>query len=73
MEIQQLKGKLQVMKHMGGEDDSAVKKKMEEMSEELKEKIEEMESLEALNQTLVVKERMSNDELQEARNELIRV
>ena len=58
---------------MGGEDDSAVKQKMEEMSEELKEKIEEMESLEALNQALVVKERMSNDELQEARTELIRV
>lgn len=72
LEIQQLKGKLQVMKHMGGEDDSVVKKKMEEMSEELKEKIEEMEDLEALNQALVVKERMSNDELQEARNELIK-
>ncbi|KAG1371709.1 factor of DNA methylation 1 [Cocos nucifera] len=72
LEIQQLKGKLQVMKHMGGEDDSAIKEKMEEMSEELKEKIEEMESLEALNQTLVVKERTSNDELQEARSELIR-
>lgn len=71
LEIQQLKGKLNVMKYMGGEDDSGVKKKMEEMSEELQEKIEEMEGLEALNQTLVVKERMSNDELQDARKELI--
>lgn len=71
LEIQQLKGKLNVMKYMGGEDDTGVKKKMEEMSEELQDKIEEMEGLEALNQTLVVKERMSNDELQDARKELI--
>nr|XP_010911713.1 factor of DNA methylation 1 [Elaeis guineensis] len=59
------------MKHMGGEEDSEVKKKVEEMSEQLKEKVEEMEDLEVLNQTLVVKERKSNDELQEARKELI--
>nr|XP_010911457.2 factor of DNA methylation 5 [Elaeis guineensis] len=71
LEIQQLRGQLQVMKHMGGEEDSEVKKKMEEMSEQLKEKVEEMEDLEVLNQTLVVKERKSNDELQEARKELI--
>ena len=62
-----------MMKYMGGEDDSGVKKKMEEMSEELQDKIEEMEGLEALNQTLVVKERMSNDELQDARKEPITV
>ncbi|XP_020274806.1 factor of DNA methylation 5-like [Asparagus officinalis] len=73
LEIQQLKGKLNVMKYMGGEDDTGVKKKMEEMSEELQDKIEEMEGLEALNQTLVVKERMSNDELQDARKELMTV
>ena len=58
---------------MGGDEDSEVKKKMEEMSEQLQEKVEEMEDLEALNQTLVVKERKSNDELQEARKELISV
>lgn len=73
LEIQQLRGQLQVMKHMGGEEDIEVKKKMEEMSEQLQEKVEEMEDLEALNQTLVVKERKSNDELQEARKELISV
>nr|XP_029120682.1 protein INVOLVED IN DE NOVO 2 isoform X2 [Elaeis guineensis]XP_029120683.1 protein INVOLVED IN DE NOVO 2 isoform X2 [Elaeis guineensis] len=73
LEIQQLRGQLQVMKHMGGEEDSEVKKKVEEMSEQLKEKVEEMEDLEVLNQTLVVKERKSNDELQEARKELISV
>ncbi|CAL9134857.1 unnamed protein product [Musa textilis] len=71
LEIQQLKGQLQIMKHMEGDEDATVKKKIDEMSEQLKEKIEEMEDLEALNQTLVVKERMSNDELQEARKALI--
>lgn len=61
------------MKHMEGDEDATVKKKIDEMSEQLKEKIEEMDDLEALNQTLVVKERMSNDELQEARKALIQV
>ena len=37
----------------------------------LREKEESLEDLEALNQTLIVKERKSNDELQEARRELI--
>ncbi|KAJ3694895.1 hypothetical protein LUZ60_000272 [Juncus effusus] len=71
LEIQQLRGQLEVMKHMGGEDDSEVKTKIDALNEELNEKVEEMEDMEALNQTLVVKERKSNDELQEARKELI--
>ncbi|KAJ0979515.1 hypothetical protein J5N97_014989 [Dioscorea zingiberensis] len=71
LEIQQLKGKLQVMKHMGGEEDSGVKKKIEELTDELNEKMEEMDGLEDLNSTLVIKERMSNDELQQARSALI--
>ncbi|KAG0498566.1 hypothetical protein HPP92_003257 [Vanilla planifolia] len=70
LEIQQLKGNLQVMKHMGSED-SEINNKIEKLNVELKEKIEEMEELEELNQALVVKERKSNDELQEARKELI--
>ncbi|KAI8529381.1 hypothetical protein RHMOL_Rhmol12G0221200 [Rhododendron molle] len=69
MEIVELKGKLEVMKHL--KDDEVVQKKIKEMNEELEQKIEEMDSLEDLNQTLVVKERQSNDELQEARKELI--
>lgn len=71
LEIEQLKGKLLVMKHLGSEEDTGIKKKVEEISEELKDKIEEMEHIEALNQTLLVKERKSNDELQGARKELI--
>ncbi|KAL3511962.1 hypothetical protein ACH5RR_024679 [Cinchona calisaya] len=69
MEIEELKGKLEVMKHLG--DDVAVQNKIKEMNEELNEKIEEMNSVEHLYQTLVTKERQNNDELQEARKELI--
>ncbi|CBI40115.3 unnamed protein product, partial [Vitis vinifera] len=71
MEIEEIKGKLQVMKHLGDEDDTAVQNKMKEMNEDLEEKVGEMENLESLNQTLIVKERQSNDELQAARTELI--
>ncbi|KAK1290741.1 hypothetical protein QJS10_CPB18g00550 [Acorus calamus] len=42
------------------------KKKMEEMCEHLKEKMEDMEDLQSLIQTLVINERLINNELQEA-------
>lgn len=73
MEIEDLKGKIQVIKHLGDADDAAVQKKMKEMNDELTEKIDDLGSLEELNQTLITKERQSNDELQEARKELIQV
>lgn len=73
MEIEEIKGKLQVMKHLGDENDDAAQKKMKEMNAELEEKVGEMDNLESLNQTLIVKERQSNDELQAARKELIAV
>lgn len=73
MEIEELKGKLQVLKHLGDEDDEAVQKKMKEMKIELENKVDNLEDLESLNQTLIAKERQSNDELQEARKELIKV
>ncbi|KAF8691505.1 hypothetical protein HU200_040651 [Digitaria exilis] len=71
LEIQQLQGKLEVMKHMPGEEDYESQKKMKELSTELQDKYDEMEAMESLNQTLVMKERKSNDELQNARKELI--
>lgn len=71
LEIEQLRGKMQVLKHMADDDDESVKKKMVDMLKELEEKEGEMEDLESLNQTLIVRERTSNDELQEARKELI--
>lgn len=72
MEIEELRGKLQVMKHLGDEDDAAVQNKIKEMNDELQEKVDNLENMEAMNQTLIVKERQSNDELQEARKELIK-
>ncbi|XP_057978958.1 protein INVOLVED IN DE NOVO 2 [Malania oleifera] len=71
LEIERLKGTLNVMKHMGDEGDTEVMKKMEEIFKLLREKEGSLEDLEALYQTLIVKERMSNDELQDARKELI--
>lgn len=73
MEIEELKGKMEVMKHLGNADDEAVQTKMKEMNEELEDKIDNLDSLESLNQTLLAKERETNDELQEARKALIEV
>ncbi|KAK1379033.1 XH domain-containing protein [Heracleum sosnowskyi] len=46
--------------------------KMKEMQEELEDLVEKINDLEAVNQTLLVKERYSNDELQESRKESIK-
>lgn len=74
LEIQQLKGNLNVMKHMVGDDgDLEVLRKVEDIHKSLREKEGEYEDLQALNQALIVKERKSNDELQEARKELVTV
>ncbi|KAK7335776.1 hypothetical protein VNO80_27811 [Phaseolus coccineus] len=70
LDIQQLKGALQVMKHIG-EGDYEEKKKKDAIKVELEDKEEELEVLEELLQTLVVKERKTNDELQDARKELM--
>lgn len=72
LEIEQKRGSIQVMKHMG-EENMEIKNKMEAILKEIKEKEESMEHMETLNQTLVVKERNTNDELQDARKELINV
>lgn len=71
LEIESMKGNLQVMKHMSEDGDLELKKKMAEVENDLKEKLEEFEDMEELSQTLIVKERKSNEELQEARKELI--
>lgn len=73
MEIQELKGKMQVMRHVEDEDDEDVKKKMKEMNEELEEKCSELDDLMETNSALMVKERQSNDEIVEAREELTKV
>uniref|UniRef100_A0ACD5Y2Z8 Uncharacterized protein n=2 Tax=Avena sativa TaxID=4498 RepID=A0ACD5Y2Z8_AVESA len=71
LDIEQLRGKLEVVKHMEGEGVD-VKKRTEELAKELDERIDAMENLDELNQALIIKERMTNDELQDARKELIK-
>uniref|UniRef100_A0A161Y1D7 Factor of DNA methylation 1-5/IDN2 domain-containing protein n=1 Tax=Daucus carota subsp. sativus TaxID=79200 RepID=A0A161Y1D7_DAUCS len=46
---------------------------IEDLMSELAEKTEELNDMEVLNQTLIMKEHMSNDQLQEARKELLNV
>ena len=69
LEIKQLLGKLEVVKHQGLES----KEKIDVPSQELKDKNDEIEALELLNMTLFIVERKSNDQLQDARKELINV
>ncbi|KAF9674724.1 hypothetical protein SADUNF_Sadunf10G0156700 [Salix dunnii] len=71
LEIERLRGALNVMKHMEDDGDVEVLRKMDVIIKNLREKEGELNDLEALNQTLIVRERKSNDELQEARKELI--
>uniref|UniRef100_A0A1D1YTF8 Uncharacterized protein n=1 Tax=Anthurium amnicola TaxID=1678845 RepID=A0A1D1YTF8_9ARAE len=61
LEIEQLKGKLQVLKYLGDEDESELERKL----------AQEMTKLEDFNRSLITKERISNDELQEARKVLM--
>ncbi|KAL5731039.1 hypothetical protein ACHQM5_003802 [Ranunculus cassubicifolius] len=70
LENELLKGTLEAMKHMVGDIDMENLKKLYSASS-LDEKEGDMGHLEDLNQSLIAKERMSNDELQEARKEII--
>ncbi|XP_042509837.1 factor of DNA methylation 1-like [Macadamia integrifolia] len=65
------KGKLHALQDMGTTTIYHLQKQIEDLVKELKEKVDEAEDLETLNQTLMVKERRNNHELQEARRELI--
>jgi len=72
LEIDQLKGALQVMNHIL-ETDLEEKKKLEAIKMELHEKKDELEGVIDLQQALVVQERKTNDELQDARKKLVSV
>jgi len=72
LEIERLRGALQVMNHIG-ETDLDDQKKLEAIRMELQETEEELEGVEDLQQTLVVQERKTNDELQDAHKKLISV
>lgn len=73
LEIERMRGSLSVMKHMENDEDSKFKQKIDDTQKALQQKEEELEDVEALNQALVVQERKTNDELQEARKELVNV
>ena len=73
LEIEQLKGSLSVMEHMKDDGDAEVLDKVDGILKDLREKEQSLEELDALNQMLIIRERKSNDELQEARKELIDV
>ncbi|XBI41302.1 hypothetical protein VPH35_125775 [Triticum aestivum] len=62
LEIQQLRGKLGVVKHMEGEGVDG-KKRTEELNKDLQDRIDAAEDLEELNQAPTIKERMTNDEI----------
>ncbi|WJX31406.1 hypothetical protein P8452_19835 [Trifolium repens] len=70
LEIEQLRGTLQVMNHIG-ETTLKEKKKMEAIKMNLQEKEEELKDAEELQQTLVVRERQTCDDLQDACKKLI--
>ncbi|GFQ01958.1 protein involved in de novo 2 [Phtheirospermum japonicum] len=72
LEIEQLRGKLNVVKHMGDEGDLEVLNKVEMLLRAMKEKERELQELDSLNQTLIVQEHKMNEELQEARKEMIK-
>lgn len=71
LEIERLKGTINVMKHMGDEGDQEVLQKADSLNKLLREKEGELEDFDRLNQMLIVKERKSNEEVQDARKELI--
>jgi predicted nuclease with TOPRIM domain len=71
--VQQLKVSISLLKDFGDEEDEELIEKLDALQKDLKEKEELLKDLEDLNQTLVVMGRKSNDELQDARKELIKV
>jgi hypothetical protein len=73
LKIQTLESKMKVMKHIPGEQDSESKNKMDELVEDLKDKVDELEATESVTQTLIIRERKNYDELQDVRKELIDV
>lgn len=73
LEIGGTRVSIQMAKPMGGEHNMKIDRKIKSKEKDLEDREEELEGLETPNQALIVKERNSNDELQEARKELIDV
>jgi len=73
LDIKHLMGKLQVMELKPGDEGSESSKRIDELKEELSEKITELNDVESFNQILITKESKNSDELREAREVLIDV
>lgn len=73
LEVERMKGAIEVMRHMTEEGDTEAQNKKKFLEEKLKDKEEELDVLDRTNQNLIVKEKLANDELQEARKKLIHV
>ncbi|KAI8525436.1 hypothetical protein RHMOL_Rhmol13G0230200 [Rhododendron molle] len=71
LEVERMRGAIQVIGHMGEDGDLELKKKRDALQQDLAEKEQDLEDLESLSQALIIKERKSNDEVQQARKELI--
>ncbi|CAA0811868.1 Factor of DNA methylation 1 [Striga hermonthica] len=73
LNIQHMRGAIEEMNHMSTceEEDMELKKKLEAIEEELNDKEEELDGMESVNQNLIIKERKTNDELQQARQQLL--
>ncbi|KAG7633723.1 Zinc finger-XS domain [Arabidopsis suecica] len=73
LEVEQLKGQLNVMKHMASDGDAEVVKEVDIIFKDLGEKEAQLADLDKFNQTLILRERRTNDELQEAHKELVNI
>ncbi|KAI5675633.1 hypothetical protein M9H77_06583 [Catharanthus roseus] len=69
--VKRMKGAIEVMRHMTEEGDAEAQNKKKFLEEKLKDEEEELDVLDRMNQNLIVKEKLANDELQEARKKLI--
>lgn len=73
LEVEHLKRQLGVMRHMELDGGTEIVNKVETYLRDLSEKEGELAHVNKFNQDLVVRERTTNDELQEARRALISV
>ncbi|KAK4784160.1 hypothetical protein SAY86_018528 [Trapa natans] len=71
LEIQCMRGNLELMERMKEDKDANDNERLKELKEKMKEKEEELEHMDKFTRDLVVKQRLSIDELQGARKELI--
>lgn len=71
LEIERMKGALEVMRHMNEEGDMEALNKKNSIEKELKDKEEELDHLGNMTESLIIMERNTNDEVQGARKELI--